>query len=35
MTYREHSGDRPMRILWELRHPLPADMYAAARAIAA
>nr|WP_255292501.1 DUF3427 domain-containing protein [Micromonospora sp. WMMA1996] len=35
MTYQEHSGDRPMRVLWELRHPLPADMYAAARAIAA
>ncbi|MFI6825200.1 DUF3427 domain-containing protein [Micromonospora sp. NPDC050187] len=35
MTYREHSGDRPMRILWELAHPLPADVYAAARAIAA
>ncbi|MEV4712611.1 DUF3427 domain-containing protein [Micromonospora sp. NPDC049374] len=35
MTYQEHTGDRPMRIIWELRHPLPADMYAAARAIAA
>ncbi len=35
MTYREHTGDRPMRILWELTHPLPADVYAAARAIAA
>ncbi|WP_253866670.1 DUF3427 domain-containing protein [Micromonospora sp. WMMA2032] len=35
MTYQEHSGDRPMRVLWELRQPLPADMYAAARAIAA
>ncbi|SCL34928.1 ATP-dependent helicase IRC3 [Micromonospora pallida] len=35
MTYREHTGDRPMRILWELAHPLPADMYAAARAVAA
>ncbi|MGK5443242.1 DUF3427 domain-containing protein [Micromonospora sp. URMC 105] len=35
MTYRRHSGDRPMRIVWELTHPLPADMYAAARAIAA
>lgn len=35
MTYREHQGDRPMRILWELDHPLPADVYAAARAIAA
>ncbi|PZF86859.1 DUF3427 domain-containing protein [Micromonospora deserti] len=35
MTYREHTGDRPMRIIWRLHHPLPADMYAAARAIAA
>ncbi|MEH0980890.1 DUF3427 domain-containing protein [Micromonospora sp. CPCC 205556] len=35
MTYRRHSGDRPMRIEWELAHPLPADLYAAARAIAA
>ncbi|WP_341719253.1 DUF3427 domain-containing protein [Micromonospora sp. FIMYZ51] len=35
MTYQEHSGDRPMRIVWRLHHPLPADMYAAARAIAA
>ncbi|WP_342670934.1 DUF3427 domain-containing protein [Micromonospora inyonensis] len=35
MTYREHSGDRPMRILWELTHPLPADVYATARTIAA
>ncbi|MCO1598038.1 DUF3427 domain-containing protein [Micromonospora sp. RHAY321] len=35
MTYQEHSGDRPMRIIWRLQNPLPADMYAAARAIAA
>lgn len=35
MTYQEHTGDRPMRILWRLHHRLPADMYAAARAIAA
>ncbi|PZG21460.1 DUF3427 domain-containing protein [Micromonospora craterilacus] len=35
MTYRSHTGDRPMRIVWELTHPLPADVYAAARAIAA
>ncbi|MET8356363.1 DUF3427 domain-containing protein [Micromonospora sp. NPDC005171] len=35
MTYRRHSGDRPMRIEWELAHPLPAGLYAAARAIAA
>ncbi|MFC8848678.1 MULTISPECIES: DUF3427 domain-containing protein [unclassified Micromonospora] len=35
MAYRRHTGDRPMRIVWELAHPLPADLYAAARAIAA
>ncbi|OZV82995.1 restriction endonuclease subunit R [Micromonospora echinospora] len=35
MTYREHTGDRPMRILWELTHPLPADVYTSARTIAA
>jgi superfamily II DNA or RNA helicase len=35
MTYESHTGDRPMRIRWRLWHPLPADMYAAARAIAA
>ncbi|MER5703841.1 DUF3427 domain-containing protein [Micromonospora sp. NPDC002296] len=35
MAYREHTGDRPMRIVWELTHPLPADMYSAARTIAA
>ncbi|WBB56701.1 DUF3427 domain-containing protein [Verrucosispora sp. WMMD573] len=35
MTYQDHTGDRPMRIIWRLRHPLPADMYATARAIAA
>ncbi|MGW3604380.1 DUF3427 domain-containing protein [Micromonospora sp. NPDC005161] len=35
MTYQEHSDDRPMRIIWRLQHRLTADMYAAARAIAA
>nr|WP_230415863.1 DUF3427 domain-containing protein [Micromonospora tarapacensis] len=35
MTHQEHTDDRPMRIMWRLRHPLPADMFAAARAIAA
>ncbi|MGA3562126.1 DUF3427 domain-containing protein [Melissospora conviva] len=35
MTYQEHTGDRPMRIIWQLENPLPAGMYAAARAIAA
>ncbi|MBW4705055.1 DUF3427 domain-containing protein [Micromonospora sp. RL09-050-HVF-A] len=35
MTYQHHSGERPMRIVWELATPLPADLYAAARTIAA
>ncbi|WBB70771.1 DUF3427 domain-containing protein [Micromonospora sp. WMMD812] len=35
MTYESHTGDRPMRILWRMQHALPAEMYAAARAIAA
>ncbi|MEU4470261.1 hypothetical protein [Micromonospora sp. NPDC023888] len=35
MTYDSHTGERPMRILWQLHHALPADVYATARAIAA
>ncbi|MGW0507010.1 DUF3427 domain-containing protein [Micromonospora sp. NPDC003241] len=35
MTYQQHTADRPMRIMWQLDHPLPADVYAAARTIAA
>ncbi|MER7442297.1 DUF3427 domain-containing protein [Micromonospora avicenniae] len=35
MTYETHTGDRPMRVLWRMQHALPADLYAAARAIAA
>ncbi len=27
MRYVTHSGDRPMRITWNLEHPLPADVY--------
>jgi superfamily II DNA or RNA helicase len=27
-TYRAHVGERPMAITWELRHPLPGDLYA-------
>ena len=34
MTYVQHSGDRPMRILWHLAHPLPADLFHAARVAA-
>ncbi|MGI5213179.1 DUF3427 domain-containing protein [Plantactinospora sp. CA-290183] len=35
MTYVSHTGDRPMRVIWQLDQPLPPDTYAAARAIAA
>ncbi|MEO3818254.1 DUF3427 domain-containing protein [Plantactinospora sp. B24E8] len=35
MTFRSYTGDRPMRVIWELDRPLPPDVYAAARAIAA
>lgn len=34
MTYRSHSGDRPMRIQWHLNHPLPTDIYRSARVAA-
>jgi superfamily II DNA or RNA helicase len=29
--YLSHTGERPMRILWELERPLPADVFHAAR----
>jgi uncharacterized protein DUF3427 len=35
MTYVEHTGDRPMRIIWKLSRPLPADVFHAARVVAA
>ncbi|GAA2493565.1 DUF3427 domain-containing protein [Winogradskya humida] len=35
MVYERHSGDRPMRIEWRLDHPLPADVFHAARLMAA
>jgi superfamily II DNA or RNA helicase/HKD family nuclease len=34
MAYQNHTGDRPMRIQWHLNHPLPADIYHAARVAA-
>ncbi|ROO82944.1 superfamily II DNA or RNA helicase [Actinocorallia herbida] len=27
MTYLSHEGERPMRILWELRNAMPADVF--------
>jgi hypothetical protein len=34
MTYLQHSGDRPMRILWRLANPLPANIFHDARVAA-
>jgi hypothetical protein len=34
ITYTQHTGDRPMRSLWHLHHPLPADIFHAARVAA-
>ncbi|TQN42115.1 superfamily II DNA or RNA helicase [Blastococcus colisei] len=31
MTYLSHTGERPMRILWNLEHALPADVFHAAK----
>lgn len=31
MSYLSHIGERPMRILWNLQHALPADVFHAAR----
>jgi superfamily II DNA or RNA helicase len=31
MTYVSHTGERPLRMLWQLDHPLPADVFHAAR----
>lgn len=32
MTYSGHEGERPMRIRWRMRFPLPADVYHYAKA---
>jgi hypothetical protein len=26
-TYVKHEGEQPMAITWQLKHPLPADLY--------
>lgn len=31
MTYVSHVGERPMQVIWELQHPLPASVFAAAK----
>lgn len=33
-SYASHSGDRPMRILWKLQQPLPAEVFHNARVAA-
>lgn len=33
--YVSHTGDRPMKILWNLKFELPADVFHAARVVAA
>jgi superfamily II DNA or RNA helicase/HKD family nuclease len=34
MDYLQHTGERPMKILWHLRHPLPADVFHSAKVAA-
>lgn len=34
MDYVQHTGERPMKILWHLRHALPADVFHAAKVAA-
>jgi superfamily II DNA or RNA helicase len=31
MSYLSHTGERPMRIMWELEHALPADVFHSAK----
>ena len=33
MKYVSHTGERPMRILWRLSHPLPADVFHVAKVV--
>jgi hypothetical protein len=33
-SYVQHSGNRPMRIVWRLEHELPADVFHAAHVAA-
>lgn len=34
LRYRSHEGSRPISIIWELEHPLPARVLAWARRVA-
>jgi hypothetical protein len=31
MSYLSHTGERPMRIIWQMEHALPADIFQAAK----
>jgi hypothetical protein len=33
-TYVTHTGDRPIAITWKLQHPMPAEFYNVAAAVA-
>ena len=33
-TYVSHTGDRPIAITWKLEHPMPFDVFTAARVAA-
>jgi hypothetical protein len=33
--YVSHTGERPMAVIWKLRHPLPGDLFAALAAAVA
>jgi len=34
VDYVSHRGERPIEIVWRVRHPMPADTFHAARAAA-
>ncbi len=34
VDYQSHQGDRPIAIVWELRHPMPADFFRQAKVAA-
>jgi hypothetical protein len=33
-NYVSHTGDRPIAITWQLKHPMPLDVFTAARVAA-
>jgi superfamily II DNA or RNA helicase/HKD family nuclease len=34
VSYLRHEGERPMRVDWALKHPMPAEMFQSAKAVA-